>query len=134
MTLASLLPDIVPELKFIFEEAALEDLIAVKELLHQGVLLKQQETSHAAAQRAVDILVTLGVDNENFVVPETVVNHRAKCKWASMFGLRPKAGLNHDPSEISDYEADFDHCGDLNQDVFDLRPQWRLVPATRPWL
>ena len=107
LTLASFLPDVVPKLKFIFEEVALEDLVAVKELLHQGGLLNKQETSLATAQRAVDILVQLGVARESFVVPEVEV-YRAKCEWAAMFGLQPAVDLSHDPSEISEHDADFD--------------------------
>ena len=113
------MPDIVPKLKFIFEEAALEDLIAVKELLQQGALLNKQETSFATAQRAVDIIVSLGVDEENFGASDLEVNQRAKCKWASMFDLQPAADLNHDPIEALDHNADLDPCGDLNQEIPD---------------
>ena len=109
LTLANFLPD--AKLKFIFDEAALEDLIAFKELLQQGALLNKQETSYATAQNAVDMLVALGVEEDNFVVPETEADYRAKCAWAAIFGLQPVADWNQDLLGEWDYNAD------LNQDI-----------------
>ena len=109
LTIASFLPD--AKLKFIVDEAAFEDLIAVKELLQHGALLNKQEASFATAQKAVAILVALGVEKENFVVQETEENYRAKCRWAAMWGLHPAAEL-HD-----DLPDDLDYYADLNQDI-----------------
>ena len=109
LTIASFLPD--AKLKFIVDEAAIEDLIAVKELLQLGVLLNKQEASFATAQKAVAILVALGVEKENFVVHETEENYRAKCRWAAMWGLHPAAELDDDLPDDLDYYAD------LNQDI-----------------
>ena len=109
LTLASFLP--AAKLKFIFAEAAFEDLIAVKELLQHGALLNKQEVSLATAQKAVDMLVALGVEEDNFVVPETEADFRAKCAWAAIFGLQPVADWNQDLLGEWDYNAD------LNQDI-----------------
>ena len=109
LTLASFLP--AAKLKFIFAEAAFEDLIAVKELLQQGALLNKQEVSFDTAQKAVDLLVALGVEEDNFVVPETEANYRAKCAWAAIFGLQPVADWDQDLLGEWDYNAD------LNQDI-----------------